>query len=591
MAPLHPLPDAQPSPSEQTLPKVPVQSAAAKPATGDSPTANVLMVSSEAVPFAKTGGLADVCGALPMALRRIGVDVTLILPGFASIDDVDVAIETTDISFAIEMYAGHLVGGRLRRTLWRDDDVAVPVWFVDQPRYFHRDGLYGPPGGAYDDNAERFLFFCRAVWAVRDRIATFDHDQGWSRTKRYNLLHLNDWQTAPLAGLVAAGASAADHPPPKTVLTVHNLAYQGSFDRLTFAMTGLDWSHYNSHEFEYYGGVNFLKTGLLTADRITTVSRRYAEEICTPEFGCGLDAILRFRSDDLTGIVNGIDTRVWDASADPHLDHHYSADDWREGKRGNRQSVLQELAFEGDHHADDDLPMIGLVGRLADQKGWDLILPLMERWLSQRRPVRWAVLGSGDPGHQTALKSLRRRHPDLLGLRIGFDEGLAHRIEAASDLFLMPSHYEPCGLNQLYSLRYGAVPVVKPVGGLADTVMPVASDAGGSSRAGGLLPSLSRPDNATGFWIGDPDRPGSVTVDDVDAALGRALHMRQHDPDDFAAMVTRGMRQDWSWRRSAAKYADLYSEILTLDDPLRGNERSVTAKAVPQTNRGGLTSQ
>ncbi|MGB0597729.1 MAG: glycogen synthase GlgA [Rubripirellula sp.] len=488
---------------------------------------NIVYLSSEAVPFAKTGGLADVCGTLPSRVAAMGHRTAVIMPAFRSVRRAEVEVETTDDSFAVSMSPNKLVGCRLLTGRLPEGD--VPVWFLDQPQYFDRDSLYGTPDGDYPDNAERFAFFCRAALLAIERI-------GWS----VDIVHCNDWQSGLVPALMAAQQrrwmrKAA------TIFTIHNLAYQGQFSKDAFRWTGLDWKHFNHNEFEYYDQLNYLKTGIVTADAVTTVSPRYSEEIRTQNHGCGLDGVLESVTDRLTGITNGIDRNIWNPSSDKKLTAKYDVDNWREGKQLNKAAIQQRYDLE----VNNEIPLIGLVGRLADQKGWDLILPVLRWHLSENRPIQWIVLGSGDPRYEQELRDLREQFPGRFALHVGFSDELAHRIEASSDIFLMPSHYEPCGLNQLYSLRYGAVPVVTPTGGLADTV----TDCDEQSIADGT---------ATGFHIRRLD-PNAL-----DEAIGRALHIRYHQPSIWDQIVTTGMSQDWSWKKSAEQYTSLYAKTLAL---------------------------
>ncbi|MCG8650659.1 MAG: glycogen synthase GlgA [Pirellulales bacterium] len=490
---------------------------------------NIVYLTSEALPFAKTGGLADVCGTLPVRVAALGHQATVIMPAFGSIRRCGLQVESTDISFAIPMTDQKLVGCRLLKSRLPDGD--VPVWFIDQPQYFDRDSLYGTSRGDYPDNAERFTFFCRAAIQAIRRI-------GWM----VDIVHCNDWQT----GLVPALMAADSQPQPwmrraATVMTIHNLAYQGQFSHDAFRWTGLDWRHFNQDEFEFHHHLNFLKTGIITADSVSTVSPKYAEEICTVEHGCGLESVLEFVSDHTVGIINGIDRAVWDPRTDPKLSTSYDISNWRDGKAGNKRSLQREFDLE----TNTDIPLIGLVGRLAEQKGWDLILPVLRWHLEENRPTQWIVLGSGDARYEHELRQLAQQHPKRFALHIGFHDTLAHRIEAGSDLFVMPSHYEPCGLNQLYSLRYGTIPVVTATGGLANTVV----DCTEQTLAAGT---------ATGFFL-DHKHPTSL-----DQAIGRALHMRYHQPENWAQLVETGMSQDWSWTKSANQYIKLYEKTLAL---------------------------
>ena len=504
---------------------------------------NIVFLTTEAVPLAKTGGLADVCGALPAALRRAGHEVAVILPAFDSVFAAGLPIRSTDVSLTISMGDGHAVSARVLRTELPGD---VPVYLIDQPVYFAREGLYNNAAGDYHDNAARFLFFCRAALSAIGRLI------GGAE-----ILHCNDWQTAPAAGMVHAARQEAsrrgvDEPTLSTVLTIHNLAYQGHFGVEQFPNTGLPWADFRLDSFEYYGGMNFLKTGVVTADALTTVSPTYAREIQTPQFGCALDPLLRRRSDRLTGILNGIDTEVWNPRTDKHLLAHYDATSVADGKRVNKMALQAEVGLPQD----GDVPLIGLIGRLAEQKGWDLILPVIRRHAQQRRPTQWVVLGSGDPELEAQLDVIRREAPAQVAAKIGFDNAMAHRIEAASDLFVMPSRYEPCGLNQMYSLQYGTPCVVNPTGGLVDTVVDA------NERT---IPLKT----ASGIHLRD------YSIDGLDEAISRALSIRFHRPSVWWDMVDAGMRSDFSWKRSAEQYAELYAQTVAHKGGILGDKLSL----------------
>ncbi|WP_146533722.1 glycogen synthase GlgA [Rubripirellula reticaptiva] len=493
---------------------------------------NIVYLTTEAVPFAKTGGLADVCGALPMRVAESGNRTAVIMPAFRSIRRSGIPIQSTDISFAVPMSPQKLVGCRLLKSTLPDGE--TPVWFIDQPQYFDRDALYGTSLGDYGDNDERFAFFCRASIMAMARI-------GWP----VDIVHCNDWQT----GLVPAIMKADPNLPEtlrdaSSVLTIHNLAYQGHFPRESFAWTGLNWRHFNHDEFEFYNHLNYLKTGIISSDVITTVSSKYAEEIRTDEHGCGLDGVLESVSERVFGITNGIDETIWNPSSDPNLTTNFGVENWQFGKTQNKTALQERFGLE----VNPDMPMIGLIGRLASQKGWDSIVPVIRRHLQENRPTQWIVLGSGDARYERELRELASAYPDQFALHIGFSDELAHQIEAGSDMFVMPSLYEPCGLNQLYSLRYGSVPVVTPTGGLANTVVDCTETSLGDRTA-------------TGFYIYTNDPDG------VDAAIGRALEMRFHHPDGWAQIVTTGMMQDWSWTKSAKEYVQLYAETIALKVP------------------------
>jgi starch synthase len=499
---------------------------------------NIVYLTTEAVPFAKTGGLADVCGALPARVSALGHRAAVIMPAFRSVRQCQAEVESTDISFAISMSPRKLIGCRLLKSRLPDGD--VPVWLIDQPQYFDRESLYGTTSGDYPDNAERFAFFCRAALQAIVRI-------GWP----VDIVHCNDWQ----AGLVPA-LMAADPQPQAwmqkaaTLMTIHNLAYQGQFPREAFAWTGLDWKHFNHHEFEFYDQLNFLKTGIVTSDFITTVSPRYSQEIRTPHHGCGLDRVLESVADRVVGITNGIDQAIWNPATDTKIFANFDGNSWREGKYENKRSLQEQFHLEQNN----EVPLIGLVGRLAMQKGWDLILPVLHWHLSENRPTQWVVLGSGDARYEQDLRQLAAAYPQRFALHLGFSDSLAHQIEAAADVFVMPSHYEPCGLNQLYSLRYGTVPIVTPTGGLSDTVV----DCNEATLADGT---------ATGFYI-QTSHPNAL-----DEAIGRALKLRYHEPAKWAQLVETGMSQDWSWKKSATQYEALYARALALKEQ---SKRTIT---------------
>lgn len=488
---------------------------------------NIVYLTTESVPFAKTGGLADVCGTLPSVVAANGHQCSVIMPAFDSIRRSSMPIERTDISFAIDMPSDRIVGGRVLKSTLPGGN--VPVYFIDQPQYYSRPFLYGDKHGDYRDNAERFIFFCRAAIELMKRLG-----------KRVDLVQCNDWQTAIVPALIQNGVGGLPIETP-TILSIHNLAYQGSFSAEAFPLTGLPWDRFRSESFEFYGGLNFLKTGIVTADHVCTVSPTYAREIKTPVHGCGLDPILRSLGDRVSGIINGIDTDIWNPAKDVHLVRNYDVDSWENGKLENKLALQAEMNLPSD----PDVPLIGLVGRLAEQKGWDLILPVMREHLREGRPTQWAVLGSGDPVIESELRWLKEEHPDQLAAHIGFSDPLAHRIEASSDLFVMPSRYEPCGLNQLYSLRYGTVCVVTATGGLADTIV----DTTGETIANGT---------ATGFHLRSYDAAS------LDRAIGDALRLRFHEKEIWKKIVSHGMTRDWSWRKSASQYIDLYARTISL---------------------------
>ncbi len=486
---------------------------------------HIAMTSSETVPFAKTGGLGDVCGALPIALEQLGHKCTVFLPGYRCALQSGIPIESTPHVFTIAMGGRHVACRLLKTKL---PNSAVTVYLIDQPAYYDRDGLYGDRLGEYRDNCERFAFFCRAAM---EAIAQLDLE--------IDILHAHDWQSGLMPAYVSTGFNGYSWAQrAKSVLTIHNLAYQGRFWAYDMVLTGLDWQYYNWQQMEFYGELNLMKTGITFADAVTTVSPSYAREITQPEFGCGLDGVLRDRGQSLIGIVNGVDDS-WNPATDPHLPKNYDIGSWSEGKAECKRQLQEAMGLAPEPH----LPLVGIVSRLVDQKGWDLIIPLLQLALVEL-PLQWVILGTGDENYAQQLRHLATRAPAKLAIKLEFAEKLAHRIEAASDLFLMPSRYEPCGLNQLYSLRYGSVPVVHSTGGLIDTVVDTS-------------PQNLANDCATGF------RFDSYTLDSLRNAILRAINVYQTKPEVWQQIVQCGMRQDWSWRQSAGAYERVYQQVLT----------------------------
>jgi len=478
------------------------------------------------VPLAKTGGLGDVCGALPIALERLGCQSTCFLPAYRTIKQSGLAIEATDHAFTIYIRNNHVACRLLKTQL---PGSTVNVYLIDQPQYFDRDGLYQQPGGAeYKDNCERFSFFCRAVAEAIDRLDL-----------KIDIAHSHDWQTGLLPAYIR---TRHGHYPwmseAKSVHTIHNLAYQGRFWHLDMPLTGMDWRFFNWEQMEFHGDLNLLKTGIVFADAVSTVSPTYAVEITQPELGCGLDSILAGRGENLVGIVNGVDTQTWDPSSDLHLPQNFSVENWESGKAANKRQLQADLGMEQN----PDVPVIGIVSRIADQKGWDLIIPLLELWAEQRH-LQWAILGTGDPKHESKLRELADRYPNKMGVMLTFDEKVAHRIEAGCDIFLMPSRYEPCGLNQLYSLRYGSVPVVHSTGGLRDTVIDATNESLQAGRANGF-------------------RFDEYSLESMQAALQNALDAFAYNRDRWKQIVQTGMQEDWSWDGSARKYIELFNKTL-----------------------------
>ena len=468
----------------------------------------VLMVSSEATPFAKTGGLADVTGALPAALEKLGDEVAVVMPRYRQIPWE----ETESAWDNMVVYAGATAYRVDIRTLVHK---GVRFYFVEAPYFFDRDGLYNARNVDYWDNHKRFAVLSLAALGVAQTVFPCD------------ILHSHDWQAA----LTPVYRADQQHANPlfdgvKTLLTIHNLGYQGRFHQSQFPDLGLNAGWFTPDKLEYYGDVNFLKGGIATSDWVTTVSPTYAKEIQTPEGGFGLDGALRARGDALTGILNGVDYEEWCPSTDKHIAANYSAADLA-GKRACKKALLEEFHLPADNL---DRPVIGIVSRFAQQKGFDLIAGIAS--FIEENDVQLVVLGSGDWRFEKIFHDWQRWQPKKVGVWFGYNNGLAHRIEAGADLFLMPSQYEPCGLNQIYSLRYGTVPVVRATGGLDDTIQ-----------------------EDTGFKF------SSYTVGSLYDALRTALGAYQNR-DSWTERMRRGMAKDYSWDASARAYSSLYERLL-----------------------------
>ena len=480
----------------------------------------VLFCTSEAVPFAKTGGLADVAGALPAALTETGGDVRVVLPGYRAIDRAKfgfraigramVPLGTTQTE--VEFLESRLPGGR------------VPVYLVAHDPSFGRAGLYGEGGKDYEDNLERFTVFGRGVLALAGHL-------GWAP----DVVHCQDWQTGLVPVWLRVEPRAPRLEAAATLFTIHNLAYQGLFPPERLPVTGLGPEIFTPQGIEFYGKVNLLKGGLVFADRLSTVSEQYAREIQTPEFGCGLEGVLRERAADLTGILNGVDYGAWDPSHDTHIAARYTADDL-----AGKAVCTRDLRRTQQLDDKPDAPLVGMISRLADQKGFDLVAAVLDRLIAAG--AQFVLLGTGEPKYHELFAAFHRRYPGRVSVTLGFDDGLAHRIEAGADMFLMPSRYEPSGLNQLYSLRYGTVPVVRKTGGLADTIVDATPDAVARGAANGFVSEAYEP---AALWD----------------ALERALRTFR-DRRVWTHLQQTGMRQDFSWRRAAGRYVETYRRAI-----------------------------
>jgi len=480
----------------------------------------ILFATSEAHPLIKTGGLADVASSLPRALLKRGHEVKILLPAYASVllkaKEVGVkkVSELTIIGQSITLWQTRLPGSR------------VTVILVDIPQFSEREGnpYCGPDGSDWSDNHLRFYVFAKAAEAIALNQANLN----WQP----DIVHCNDWQT----GLIPALLAQAEEKP-ATVFTIHNLAYRGLFSYQTFSELGLP-DHYWHHErLEFYGQMSFIKGGLAFADAITTVSQSYAQEIQTPEFGCGLDGVLRARTKDLSGVLNGIDMDEWNPGSDKLIAHNYNRRTVNL-KAKNKVALQEQLGLP----VNENVPMLGFIGRLVEQKGVDLILNQMSQLLTL--DCQLVVLGSGFATYEQALKNIALQYPNKVSVTLGYNETFAHQIEASADLFLMPSMFEPCGLNQMYSLRYGTLPIVNAVGGLRDTVVE-------NSSADVI--------DGNGFVFHLP------TAEELHVTIRSALAC-YHQPNVWKKMQQNAMSQDFSWEKSAERYEEIYSSVVKSSD-------------------------
>ncbi|MFH1709988.1 MAG: glycogen synthase GlgA [bacterium] len=472
----------------------------------------ILIASPEVVPFAKTGGLADVAGALPKAIKALGHDVRVVLPKYRMVDSKKfglsrgyegIKVLVADRIELADVYEGLIPG------------TDVTVYFIANDKYFDRDGLYQDKGVDYPDNCERFTFYSRAV-------LEFLKITGW----KPDIIHSNDWQSALIIMyLKTLYKNDPFYSNVATVYSIHNMGYQGTFPAEQLRITGLGWEYFNPGSVEFYGKIALTKAGFVYADAINTVSPQYSREIQTAEFGYGLEGLLRSRSKDVYGIVNGIDYELWDPSTDAHIFKKYSPGTI--SLKAENKSELQKK--NGLPQA--DVPLIGIISRLADQKGFDILAEDMENIMHQALQI--VLLGTGEPKYHELFLEMKKKYPERIGVNLGFDASLAQLIYAGSDMFLMPSLYEPCGLGQLISYKYGTVPVVRKTGGLADTVV----------------------DGKTGFVFEE------YTASALDDAIKRAIEA-YNNKKKWKALVLRDMKLDYSWDASAKQYVDLYEKAL-----------------------------
>jgi len=479
----------------------------------------ILIVSSEVAPLAKTGGLADVAGSLPPILEEFGHEVAVCMPKYRAVTEG--GFVTEPVGPITILIGSEPVDGAVEKTILPGS--RVPVYLIAQDAYFNREGLYDIGGRGYPDNLARFSFFCRGVLRLLE-------NSSWTP----DIVHCNDWQTALIPLLIKTEFN--QHPKLgnlKTLFTIHNLAYQGLFPAEQIAIAGIGWDQFHIDGVEFWGQISLLKGALVHADYLSTVSQAYSEEIQTEEFGCGLNGILRKRASRLCGIVNGVDYSKWNPESDTFIERNYSAETVSQGKAVNKKELIRQFGLNPECLSK---PLIGVVARLAYQKGIDLLVEALPDLL--KNDVALTILGTGEFNLEEALSRLARENSGVCGVRIAYDERMAHLIQAGADMFLMPSRYEPCGLTQLYSLKYGTVPIVRKTGGLADTIRDADEN---------------------------PDGNGFVFEESSVAALRDAVSRAVaafRTTQRWNEIVRRGMAQDFSWTTAARAYENLYRKIL-----------------------------
>ncbi len=483
----------------------------------------VLFTSPEIFPLVKTGGLGDVAGALPPALHRAGAEMRLLMPAYPGVETLTEAKPVANLGDPFGRGDAVVLEGRMPQS-------DLTLWLLDCPALFHRDG--GPyQDGAGQDWPDNDLRFALLGWTAA-RLSRGDSPLPWQP----HVLHAHDWQT----GLAAAYLRAWGGARPGVVFTIHNMAYQGLFAADLVPRLNLPWSLHTMDGFEFWGRMSYLKAGLAFSDKLTTVSPTYAKEIQTPAYGFGMEGLLSYRAKDLSGILNGADYGVWDPAGDSHLACRYGADDVVRGKAANKAALQAELGLP----AAPSVPLCVVISRLNDQKGMDLLLAIMPALLEQGAQL--ALLGTGEHAIEAAMQALAKARPDQVAVRIGYSEGMAHRLQAGGDILLMPSRFEPCGLTQIYALRYGTLPVVSFTGGLADTVV----DASYATLLHG---------KATGFVF------QQCTPSAFQWCVERAIGMYRR-PEQWRDIQANAMRQAFSWDQAAGRYLDLYRSLLSIGE-------------------------
>ena len=487
---------------------------------------NILYVVSEVVPFAKTGGLADVAGAFPQAIKEQGHEIRVNIPKYSTFSERKYRIHEVIRLKNIEIPLGNSnFSSSVRSAFITNSKVKVQVYFLVNDKFYDRNGIYVNSSTKKDfpDNDERFAFFCKGTLETLKKL-------GW----KPDIIHCNDWQT----GLIPAYLKTIYKEDPffkktKTVFTIHNLAYQGIFPGESFKKTGLPDEIFNLNGVEFYGNLNFMKAGIVYSDIITTVSERYAQEIrAKEEYGCGLEKLLEKRKKDLYGILNGVDYSIWDPSVDTLIPTKYNFSTIAK-KEENKKALVRKFGLKFN----ENVPVIGMISRLADQKGFDLLEQSMEELMKLK--LQFIILGTGEKKYHELLQEFQKKYPENIGVQLSYSDQIAHLIEAGSDMFLMPSKYEPCGLNQIYSLRYGTVPIVRATGGLDDTIEQFDPETG----------------KGTGFKF--------TKYNDVEMvkSIKKAIKLYENKKH-WLKLMKNGMSKDFSWEVSAKKYVSLYKKLI-----------------------------
>jgi len=479
----------------------------------------ILFASSEVTPFAKTGGLADVSSSLPAALAALGHQVKIVMPLYRSVKDGNFDLKELE-SMSEVPFRGEPLKNKV---FYSKINSKLLIYFIKRDEFFDRKGLYGTEEGDYFDNPNRFIFFSRGILHLSELIGY-----------KPDIIHCNDWQTSLLpVYLKTLYKDDGFFSQTRTIFTIHNLAYQGVFSKEYMTISELPLALFSMKGLEYYGKMNFMKGGIVFSDIITTVSRKYAQEIQTPEYGYGLDGVLRERSSDVYGVLNGVDYTDWNPETDIHIAANYSAKDL-EGKRKCKEELIEIFKLKGP----SETPIVSLITRLANQKGLDILADATDELA--KREIFLVLLGKGDKKYEKQFARLGKKYRDFFGVKIAFDNALAHKIEAGSDMFLMPSRYEPCGLNQMYSLKYGTIPVVRATGGLADTIKEF--------------------DLATGSGNGFKFEEYSSRA--LIKAVEKALAVYKNKKL-WLKLVIKAMGEDFSWKKSGLRYVEIYNRILT----------------------------